>query len=222
MIANGPTTLWESWEGTPYAIEGGGTSRNHIMFGGGVNRFIAAAIGGLTIDTSLSSSSSRNGWRELLVHPSPAAMRTLGKASVSRRTPQGVATVSWRAGVGSGGVGGGGGGSSVLELNLTVPVGSRADVRLPLLLGPPPSTEGEELRSRAVSVSGGGGGGGSSCAIRCTAALDAEVAGGDDGGCLEAQGIDGGAVRCERRLDGEMVVAMVAVSGSLRFSVEVS
>jgi hypothetical protein len=31
MVTNTATTLWESWEGSAHKIEGGGTSRNHIM-----------------------------------------------------------------------------------------------------------------------------------------------------------------------------------------------
>ena len=33
MISQGATTLWEAWDGTAHTIGGGGTSRNHIMFG---------------------------------------------------------------------------------------------------------------------------------------------------------------------------------------------
>merc|ERR1712032_392743 len=48
MIANGATTLWESWEGDEHHIGSTGTSRNHIMYGGGVNRFIATFLGSPT------------------------------------------------------------------------------------------------------------------------------------------------------------------------------
>ena len=46
MVTQGATTLWESWEGTRTSVHGG-SSRNHIMFGGGANRFLLQSVGGL-------------------------------------------------------------------------------------------------------------------------------------------------------------------------------
>jgi hypothetical protein len=35
LVAQGSTTLWESWTGTRHQVSGG-SSRNHIVFGGGL------------------------------------------------------------------------------------------------------------------------------------------------------------------------------------------
>jgi hypothetical protein len=128
------------------------------MFGGGVGRFIAAAVGGLAVETGPLADPAGAGWRTLLVHPSPHAMRTLGRAGTSRRTPQGEASVSWRAG-------GGVAGEAVAELALVVPPAARADVRLPLLLDrAAPRLQGGEgpLGDRRVTAGG--------CAMQCAAA----------------------------------------------------
>ena len=49
MVANDATTLWEAWEGDATTISSYGTSRNHIMFGGGVLSWVASALSGLDV-----------------------------------------------------------------------------------------------------------------------------------------------------------------------------
>jgi alpha-L-rhamnosidase len=44
MIANNATTLWEAWEGTPTSQV---SSRNHIMFGGGIGTWGYRGLAGL-------------------------------------------------------------------------------------------------------------------------------------------------------------------------------
>ena len=132
MIANDATTLWEAWEGDAHHIGGGGSSRNHIMFGGGVARFIAAAVAGLGTDDKV------HGWKKLLVHPSPHAFRKVGASSLSRSTPLGLASVDWSASA-----------EGQVSMAVTVPVGATASLRLPLLLT---SLEGKE--SLAVAHNG--------------------------------------------------------------------
>ena len=154
-----------------------------------MNRFIAAAIGGLSIDGSPLADPTSTGWRKLLVHPAPYAMRTLGQGGFSRRTPQGEARVSWLANSTA----------SVAELQLRVPPAAKADVRLPLLLEADDTTI-----NRRVSVG--------TCTVQCASNLGAEAA--IVGACDAYQH-----ARCEQRRDGEIVLAMTATSGEHSFSV---
>ena len=119
MTSQGATTLWETWSGTPHQIGPGGTSRNHIMYGGGCAKFIAEAVGGLGFFDEGRDLAAP--WSKLRVHPAPAAVREIGAASHSRITPHGRAAVSWSLH------------SGVVHLNITVPPGSLADVQLPVL-----------------------------------------------------------------------------------------
>ena len=155
-----------------------------------MNRFIAAAIGGLTIDSSPLVDFTSTGWRKLLVHPAPYAMRTLGQGGFSRHTPQGEARVSWLANSTA----------SVVDLQLRVPPAAKADVRLPLLLD---NEVDETILNRRVSVG--------TCTVQC-ANLGAEAA--IVGACNAYQ-----QARCEQRRDGEIVLAMTAGSGEHSFSV---
>ena len=91
------------------------------MFGGGVARFIAATTGGLTIDPR-----SVSGWRELVVAPSPAAMRMMRSGGMERRTPQGEASVAWRYVSGKEA-------EESVQMDFVVPVGATAKVSVPLL-----------------------------------------------------------------------------------------
>ena len=97
MVADGATTLWEAWDGDAHHIGetplwsddrsyglhrpshlarlagSGGTSRNHIMFGGGVNRFLAKAVGGVpaepTTRLQLGPAPVRDEGREVTSYP---------------------------------------------------------------------------------------------------------------------------------------------------------
>ena len=164
---------------------------NCFVAGGGVNRFIAAAIGGLTIDSSPLADSTSTGWRKLLVHPSPYAMRTLDQGGFSRGTPQGEARVSWRVDFTT----------SVVELELRVPPHAQADVHLPLLLD---HEAAETTGNRRISVG--------ACTVQCASDLGAAAA--VKGDCEAYQ-----RVRCEQRRDGEVVLAMTASSGEHSFGV---
>ena len=90
-------------------------------------RFIAASVAGLGTDDKV------HGWKKLLVHPSPHAFRKVGASSLSRNTPQGLASVDWRASV-----------EGQVSMAVTVPVGATASLRLPLLLT---SLEGGKMPS---------------------------------------------------------------------------
>lgn len=127
MVAQGATTLWEAWDGDRHTIGGGGTSRNHIMFGGGVNRFIAAGLG-LTVPTLPGTlEPAHMGWRRVLVHPAPAMVRELRQGGATRRTPMGLAAVAWSIGQDR---------DTELSATVDVPEFTTADVRLPVLRVP--------------------------------------------------------------------------------------
>jgi hypothetical protein len=220
MFDNNATTLWETWEGNVHAIGQHGTSRNHIMFGGGVNRFIAAAMGGLSVDTrplalaptgTVHGTGSRvdgYGWRRMMVRPSPHAIRRqrpdagygstpslkLREGNAHRRTPFGEAAVAWRRKSGSG---------AVLELEVTVPPFSVADVHVPLLLtevdlGSPASRSATDI---VATVTIG------ACAVHCasdlTISYTESTTNQDLPRCDPGSSAAGSAI-CHPRLDGEL------------------
>ncbi len=154
MIASGATTLWEAWTGdATHQI----SSRNHIMFGGGVNRFLMRAVGGLWVDeapgassstTTSSSSSSSAGWQSVHVGPTADALRSFARSSVSHRSPFGVHSVSWAVGS-SNKAASDEDVCASYSLNATVPVGVTATVSLPL---PEPLARESELAGAARLV----------------------------------------------------------------------
>ena len=107
MIEQGATTLWERWEN----LSGVGmNSHNHIMFGS-VDTWFYATLCGIRI--------LEPAWTSFAVKPwLPPEM---SHAEATLETVQGHIRVAWRRV--SGGV----------ELDLRVPVGSRAEVSLPLV-----------------------------------------------------------------------------------------
>jgi len=117
MVAEGATTLWESWEGDRHHPV---SSRNHIMFGGGVNRFLAAAVGGL----ATLAHRDGDGWGHVHVKVAHWAVRWLGAAVAERAGAAGPLRVAWR-----------GSHEEALALNVSVPFGSSATVDLPLRSG---------------------------------------------------------------------------------------
>ena len=116
MVKQNQTTLCENWKCTS---SGGGGSHNHIMYGG-FDGWMTTALGGL--DTV--SNATSTGWRVITVRPLPAAITTLGHASVSIETRFGVAALSWYFDTTK----------DHLSLNITVPVGSVAEVHVPIEL----------------------------------------------------------------------------------------
>ena len=113
MIEQGATTLWEGWDGTRTTI-GSSTSRNHIMFGGGVARYLLASVGGIAPQAA--------GWSRLLLGPTAAAARLLSHGGAERQTPSGTAMVLWRRND-----------EGSLSVDVTVPSLASATVRMPLL-----------------------------------------------------------------------------------------
>ncbi len=107
MIAEGATTLWERWEKlTGHAMN----SQNHIMLGS-VDAWFYRTIAGL--------SPLRPGWRTVLVRPH--ILGDLTSAEASLETVAGEVRSAWsRSDVG-------------FVLEIAIPVGSDAEVHVPLL-----------------------------------------------------------------------------------------
>jgi alpha-L-rhamnosidase len=106
MIEQGATTLWERWE----KLTGGGmNSQNHIMFGC-VDSWLYRVVAGLRCAAA--------GWEKMSVRPPLFA--GLAEASASLETIRGKAAVAWRAG------------DAAFELDVTVPVGTQAEVSVPV------------------------------------------------------------------------------------------
>merc|ERR1712232_465696 len=93
-------------------------------FGGGVNRFLAAAVGGLA------PFDGTYGWQRVHVKLAPWAIRYLGQASAERRGAFGTIQVMWHHE----------GATGRFNLNVTLPAGMEGVVDLPLLAGAPVPT----------------------------------------------------------------------------------
>ena len=138
MVANTATTLWEGWDGDAHHIGAMGTSRNHIMFGGGVNRFLMRSVGGLWIDETPSHAKpgavENAGWRGVHIGPSSAALASVGASSASKATPFGKYLVEWRSFSASQKKEEAQNAPAYL-VNASLPAGSRATVTLPFPAG---------------------------------------------------------------------------------------
>lgn len=141
-VSLGATTVWERWNSMlpDGSINPGEmTSFNHYAFGA-VADWLHRTVGGLAC--------AAPGWRHLMVAPQPGG--GIAWATTSLRTPYGEASASWRIV------------DDIFHLDLVVPPGSDADVRLP--------------DGTAVSVGGGPN------IFSCTAVLaDATAPSGDRG-----------------------------------------
>jgi alpha-L-rhamnosidase len=119
FVDQGATTLWETWAGTRDTIDSSGTSRNHIMYGGGVNRFILHDVVGLPRLDLWDATRETRERTSFDVRPSRLAVSSLSRAS---GTLSGWG-VHWET------VSGG----RWLELNVTVPPGMMAAVHVPMV-----------------------------------------------------------------------------------------
>lgn len=107
MVEEGATTLWERWEN----LTGGGmNSHNHIMLGS-VDAWFYRSLAGLEC--------KNQGWSKIIVKP--PLFTDLSEASAKVTTIRGDAAVTWRRQ------------DSFLELAVRIPVGSEAEVYVPLL-----------------------------------------------------------------------------------------
>ena len=110
-VKNGATTIWERWDGwTPDKgfQDVGMNSFNHYAYGA-VGDWMVSTVAGLEI--------SEPGYRKILFKPRPGGTITWAEAKL--RTPQGDAAIRWELKDGK------------LELDLTVPQGSEAELSLP-------------------------------------------------------------------------------------------
>lgn len=111
MLANGATTIWERWE---QQTGGGMNSHNHPMYGS-IGAWFYRALAGIRITPDVP------GCAHLTINP--LMPKGLNRASGSLKTVRGVIESAWeRAGEG-------------YRLRVRVPVGSQADVTLPILTG---------------------------------------------------------------------------------------
>jgi alpha-L-rhamnosidase len=107
MIANGATTLWELWQ----KREGPSmNSHNHPMFGS-VGAWLYKALGGIALADDAA------GFEKILFRP--RMVRDLAYAAASTRTVRGDVACAWSRTEKS------------VRVEVTVPVGSAAEVRLP-------------------------------------------------------------------------------------------
>jgi alpha-L-rhamnosidase len=106
MVEEGATTLWERWEN----LTGSGmNSHNHIMLGS-VDAWFYRFVAGLRCQEP--------GWRKIIIRPPLFA--ELSEASAKVMTIRGAACASWRRQDG------------LFELAVRIPVGSAADVFVPV------------------------------------------------------------------------------------------
>jgi alpha-L-rhamnosidase len=110
-VKNGATTIWERWDGwTPDKgfQDKGMNSFNHYAYGA-VGDWMVSTVAGLEI--------GEVGYRKILFKPRPGGTITWAEANL--RTPQGDAAIRWELKDGA------------LEVDLTVPAGSEAELSLP-------------------------------------------------------------------------------------------
>lgn len=125
-LAQGATTTWEKWDGKG--------SHNHPMFGGGLGWMYHTLAG-------LSADDSEAGFRRLVVRPIP--VEGLEEVSYSTMTPQGWASSTFNHN------------AQGCRLTVTVPVGSTADVYVPVAsAGTEVYTEGSS-KPQAAETAGG-------------------------------------------------------------------
>jgi alpha-L-rhamnosidase len=112
QVVHGNTSLGESWDG------GSGQSQNHFMLGS-IDSWFTGRLAGIR------QAPGSVGYRKLLIAPS--VVGDLTHASGALRTPYGEVRTSWTE-VGSGGVMRR---SGRVQLSVTVPPGSTAEVHVP-------------------------------------------------------------------------------------------
>jgi hypothetical protein len=111
FLVENMTTLCENWKCSFHSPGGG--SQNHIMYGA-FDAWLVTAVGGM----STVSNTSSTAWQHIIVHAEPAAVTKVGRGSYALTTRFGPTAVRWafdRA-------------SAKLLTNVTIPVGSTADV----------------------------------------------------------------------------------------------
>jgi alpha-L-rhamnosidase len=110
-VKNGATTIWERWDG--WSPEKGFQDKGMNSF----NHYAYGAVGDWMVSTVAGLEIGEPGYRKILFKPRPGGTITWAEAKL--RTPQGDAAIRWELKDGK------------LELELTVPPGSEAELALP-------------------------------------------------------------------------------------------
>lgn len=119
MVAEGATTLWERWE----KLTGAGmNSHNHIMLGS-VDAWFYRTAAGLRCQEP--------GWKKITLKP--PLFQDLREASAKVMTVRGEARISWRRE------------DNLFALTAQIPVGSEAEIYVPLLWEEASIKEGEKI-----------------------------------------------------------------------------
>lgn len=121
-VKNGATTIWERWDGwTPEKgfQDKGMNSFNHYAYGA-VGAWMVSAVAGLELDPE------EPGYRHIFFKPRPGGSIAWAEARLA--TPQGEAGIRWDLQ------------GEALKLDLLVPPGSRASLRLPTGFSGAPDT----------------------------------------------------------------------------------
>ncbi len=130
MIREGATTLWERWE---KITSGGMNSHNHIMLGS-IDAWCYKYLAGVRC--------AALGWSRIIVEP--PVLEGLDGARAALKTVRGRLAVSWKKD----------GGSFLLEV--TVPEGAEAEVRVPLPAGASGRTDKKAANVDAQIIRGAG------------------------------------------------------------------
>jgi alpha-L-rhamnosidase len=120
FVRNGATTMWERWEATTHDPTGG-SSMNHIMYGGMQSWYFNTLLG-----VTQAQGVSGAGYQSFRV--APKIPMGLAGAALQLQTDGGEIRVQWSQGNATHSVGGA---LQRFALSVTVPVGARAELCLP-------------------------------------------------------------------------------------------
>ncbi|MDW5598678.1 family 78 glycoside hydrolase catalytic domain, partial [Conexibacter stalactiti] len=132
QVINGATALTEAWDGP--TLNSGENSQNHFMLGA-IQEWFTSGAGGIE------QAKDSVGYERLVIEP--AIVGELECAAATYRTPRGVVSTAWRRSR-----------RGVLTLDLTVPAGTTAQVRLPIDAAEEVVTEGGVPAAQATGVGG--------------------------------------------------------------------
>jgi alpha-L-rhamnosidase len=111
MVQQGPGTIWEKWPNS--AAPDGTSSKDHIGLGGAIGQWFYQQLAGIQPGTA--------GYRTVTLAPS--VVGDLTNVSARQRTVRGTIVSSWQRN------------GATLTYHATVPVGTTATIKLPLLGG---------------------------------------------------------------------------------------
>lgn len=130
QVINGATSLTEAWDGP--TLNTGENSQNHFMLGAIQEWFTSGAAG-------IEQAPGSVGYERLVIEP--AIVGELECAAATYRTPRGVVSSAWRRSK-----------RGVIALDVTIPAGTTAEVRLPIDPDGEVVTEGGVPAAQATGV----------------------------------------------------------------------